>query len=222
VNLTDPLGLLPCDPAPGSRICPYVSKDGTVQTPSPMGTLGAGASGYGNGGVRLVRHEGSSGAGADPGDIFVVASTWTWEWTPSTVYASVGAATPWTWADFVNHYYTGRGAAVDLGDVGLGGTFRYHPSVQNAVGGFVIDAMDHAPGTFSIFGTAVTDVTDTIFSVGHSTLYMGAQCTSASCLFNFGIRDSFRDVTGFGISAGGTPYRITYSWRETYTWPKIK
>ena len=127
----------------------------------------------------------------------------------------------WSDENFVFHYYTGRGRAVDLAAVGLADTFRNHPSVQQQVQAFAAVALAQAGSGETIRDETVIDVTDTIFSVGHSAFYRTAYCGSAFCGFTFAIRDSFRDPVSLGFELGGTPYPINYQWTEARPRPTI-
>lgn len=129
--------------------------------------------------------------------------------------APLQGGTPWGWSEFVGQYYAGNGAAVDLGNVGLGMTFRSHRSVQNAVNSFIALALAKPEPTFHLRDSTVTDVTDTIFSVGHSTFFRTATGIPTACGFHFSIRDWFRDPVSLGIELGGTPYPINFAWTES-------
>lgn len=130
--------------------------------------------------------------------------------------------TVWSSADFVAHYYFGKGAAVDLADIGLAATFRNHPSVQKQVNDFIQLVLAKPKSETYVRDETVTDVTDTIFSVGHSTFFRTAYCGPAACGFTFSIRDWFRDPISKGIELGGTPYRIDHQWTESRLRPAGK
>lgn len=100
----------------------------------------------------------------------------------------------WNTADFIRHYFFGRGQTVDLAAVGLLDAFRNHPSVASAVSRFkvrlLVDAEKRAQrhcrqSTRPISqGYSVTDRQSTnvrndilgLYSVGGSLLGFRAQC----------------------------------------------
>jgi hypothetical protein len=122
--------------------------------------------------------------------------------------------TGWTDGDFVHHYYFGNRAAIDLGNIGLGNTFRNHPSVQRAVSEFVALALAQPASVTDVQINSETDVTDRIFSVGHSTFFRVAKRIGSYWGFHFSIRDWFRDPVSLGFELGGKPYRINFAWTE--------
>jgi len=136
------------------------------------------------------------------------------EKTAGSIRAPAAAKGPWTSADFVSHYYFGGGRAIDLGDVGLGATFRSAPSVEKAVATFVDAALARKEPTFNFSDKTVTDVTDAIFSVGHSTFFRTVAGVPGICNFSFSIRDQFKDPVSLGIEMGGVPYPINFAWAE--------
>jgi len=127
---------------------------------------------------------------------------------------SVAATNP---PDFVKHYYFGEGRPVGLGEVGLGADFEMAPSVKGATEKFMSDVMKEAAE-----GYAATDVKDRdvtweprLFSLGDGRVRMNAICGPSTCTFHFETKDSFRDVFGMGVGAGGTPYPIQHAWTVT-------
>jgi hypothetical protein len=121
----------------------------------------------------------------------------------------------WTDGDFVHHYYFGKGAAVDLQEIGLSDMFRNHASVRQKVDEFVALTFAQPASVTSFQKNAITDVTDKIFSVGHSTFFRVASRGSSHWGFHFSIRDSFKDPISMGFELGGTPFPINFGWTET-------
>jgi RHS repeat-associated protein len=145
-------------------------------------------------------------------------------------------------SDFVQHYYSGNPAALDLASIGLLGPFRHTESVKYATNAFRGMATAKAAayarslcpnckpglktGSFSFKDTVTTNVTSEpcLFSVGHSTFFRHADCDvsadckahqfSYNCGFNFRIRDKFKDPLDIGIETGGTVYDINADWSE--------
>ncbi|MBV2185230.1 MAG: hypothetical protein KUL88_11895, partial [Rhizobium sp.] len=121
----------------------------------------------------------------------------------------------WTTLDFVKHYFLGHGEAVRLVDVGLADDFRNSSSVKAVTGKFIEDTLGRAYPGYTVDGIDTSDVTREpgLFSVGHSSLFMGAGCGVSTCTFNFEIKDWFRDPLDLGVEiVGGTPYPINDNW----------
>lgn len=138
----------------------------------------------------------------------------------------------WGYGDFVDWYFNGQGQPVTLAQIGLAAQF------ENLVGGEVHDFF--AATLEDMIGTGlklkcgrrlykhridntVTDVTNSIFSVGNSTFFRSARCfvfkncspngcsVTVSCDFRFKIRDWFANPLDIGMEIqGGTPYRINH------------
>lgn len=131
----------------------------------------------------------------------------------------VSAKRPWTTFDFVNHYFTGKGAPVSLADVGLAGVFENHPSVKRAIRRLKSKLAQMAWGKAEGFFTAstTTNVRDKIFSVAGSQFFGSLTCTVGVCMYKFSIRDAFVDaldlfnnMKGNQEAPGGTPYDINH------------
>lgn len=135
--------------------------------------------------------------------------------------------------NFAEHYFSGSGATVDLGAVGLLDDFQGSASVQGSVSGFKqkvtstavakADSLckDCDKGTKSISfrvhdkdpkGTDVT-AEPCLFAVGHSTFFRKADCDvtancdnrtfSLGCSIGFSIRDWFKDPIDLGFELPG-------------------
>lgn len=115
-----------------------------------------------------------------------------------------GAQKGWTTKDFLKHYMTGGGKAVDLGKVGLGAEFENAPSVKGATAAFIDETMQGPIFNLSASDMTLTDVTNVgakdftgwpaLFSVGNGVLNMDASCVSGSCTFTFETNDHFVDA----------------------------
>jgi RHS repeat-associated protein len=147
--------------------------------------------------------------------------------------------------NFVWHYYFGRGAPIDLAEVGLAEAFRKSKSVRartrefrdhlaaNARGNAIAECKGCTTGAASFMvqttSNTTTDVTRAprLFSVGNSTFFRSGGCSGSvnctvrtytyACTASFAIRDWFRDPLDRGFEVGGTPYRINLSWNEGFT-----
>ena len=134
-----------------------------------------------------------------------------------------GLASVWSTENFVYHYYTGRGRAIDLADVGLLETFKNAPDVRRSVEDFKgrVDTRVEVfapftcctrislqpPETENLSGkiTDKTDVTSVIYSVGRSTFFREYDCDvncaklrasgelEYHCRLAFSIKDSFKE-----------------------------
>ncbi|WP_238701871.1 RHS repeat domain-containing protein [Mariprofundus erugo] len=118
----------------------------------------------------------------------------------------------WGTMDFVNRYFTG-GGDVTLKSVGLGSSFENAASVQSQVRDFIIGTIIYAQDGYSFSDRGVSNVTwePNLFSVGKSPFFKSVTCSRGLCIYNFGIKDWFRDPIGVELP-GGTPYRISHSW----------
>lgn len=148
-------------------------------------------------------------------------------------------------ADFVKHYWTGGGATIDLGAVGLLGTFQHASSVVASVNKFKQNVARAAKAraaslcvnckkgtksaSFSLKDRDVTNVRGEpcLFAVGHSTFFRNADCGvtakcdthqySFTCALGFSIRDWFEDPLDVNVELPfSTIYRINAQWQETY------
>jgi RHS repeat-associated protein len=138
--------------------------------------------------------------------------------------------------DFVQRYFFGGGAPVDLGQVGLLQRFRSSPSVSNSTSAFESSVLAEAArraeqmcnvctptgypaSTFQTRDRAATDVTEAgpLYSVGRSSLFRSANCFISpncasrtftySCTLGFGIRDQFADPLR-GQETFGRPFEV--------------
>ena len=163
----------------------------------------------------------------------------------------------WGNSDFAWHYYFGGGAAVNLAGAGLLDTFRNAPDVQRSVIEFRqlvkselgnrsqgVDCDTYGDSSFVMpffyMDEDTTDVTNKIFSVGHSTFFRAASCRiqwgqcdrccqktgrpgrtfTGTCSLTFHIEDEFaKPLTfiGWNHEALGTPYDIDASFTEQIT-----
>lgn len=137
----------------------------------------------------------------------------------------------WTTKNFLAHYFSGGGKAVNLGAVGLGEEFKNASSVSKATEGFEKDVMGSPVNNSTRNAVAIVDVTKVgarditpwpaLFSVGNSRLEMNANCIGGACTFNYQVNDRFIDALdihdqwrGNQDVPGAKPYDINYQWMK--------
>ena len=147
---------------------------------------------------------------------------------------------------FVEHYFFGNGSPLDLGQMGLGGTFEGASSVVGAVASFESAILAQGAslagslcagqksGTqvavFNSESQTITDVTNVpcLYSVGHSTFFeRGISTLVADCcshkftirlLERYHIKDEFANPVNLGFELpGGHPYPINYDFYRSRT-----
>ncbi len=138
----------------------------------------------------------------------------------------------WTTKDFLKHYFTGGGKAIDLGSVGLGEDFESALTVRSATSKFIDETMQGPVFNRTHNDVAHTNVTDigevdftgtgALFSVGDGRLNMSATCARGSCSFTFETNDYFIDALdrydrwqgNQDIPLISNPFPINYRWQE--------
>jgi len=227
VNAADPTGL--CSPRTGTLICRKNREGGGGNSGGSGGggaTAGGSSSGASAGGAAGTNALITVTASRQPNSASLVSTNL----NTLSLVGAIGSATEPPIvvtasrarnvainAPYVDHYYFGGGAPLDLSDIGQGTIFEKDGSVVRALRTLKNKLIAKANGKDGIFeDTSPADLTNNIFSIGNTTI-LGKMFCQSGCSFQFRLIDRFEDVLDIYDSfpgnqeAGGTPYNITYT-----------